>query len=146
MEQVARIDGRLEPLPWQLDAACAGTDWQTWFPQAERAPVPAECAAVCSRCPVLAECAAFAREAGACGIWAGQRWLYGRPLPQDGETAAQACERVGVAARPAPRQVDRAAMIELHHKGLSNPQIAARLGVSRMTVWTALKALEPATV
>lgn len=54
-------------MTWQLDAACAGTDPELFFPQTGGTPWPAK--AICRRCPVIDACLSWALENRPDGVW-----------------------------------------------------------------------------
>jgi WhiB family transcriptional regulator, redox-sensing transcriptional regulator len=59
-------------LGWQDDAACAGTDSETWVPSGrEPEVVSPTLARVCAACPVAEPCLRYAVEHRLSGIWSG---------------------------------------------------------------------------
>lgn len=57
-------------IDWQADAACAGTDIDTFFPAKGESPKSAK--RICRRCLVRAECLEFALELHErFGVWGG---------------------------------------------------------------------------
>lgn len=58
----------ISPEPWTLDAACAQTDPELWFPEASGNVVAAK--KVCGSCDVVMECLAYAlRNGEEHGVW-----------------------------------------------------------------------------
>ena len=55
-------------IEWQRDAACAGTDVETFYPDKGESPQPAK--RICRTCEVRAECLEYALELGErFGVW-----------------------------------------------------------------------------
>ncbi|GAA1148084.1 hypothetical protein GCM10009651_36010 [Microbacterium natoriense] len=62
----------LRPEPWTVDALCATTDAEMFFPEIGDNATAANAKKVCAACPVIAECREYAARTGQqSGIWAG---------------------------------------------------------------------------
>jgi hypothetical protein len=69
--RAAVLASRIQP-GWQVEAACAGSAVDDWFPTSETTPDKlAATLAVCSACPVRRSCLAFALLGQEYGIWGG---------------------------------------------------------------------------
>lgn len=65
-------DNNLAPETWMVDAACANTDPDLWFPQHGDLPTAERAKSICRDCPVRAQCLEFALRTGqTAGIYAG---------------------------------------------------------------------------
>lgn len=81
-------------MPWAVDAACAETDPEAWFP--EKGGSTREAKAICAECLVRAECLDYALETRQrFGVWGmrserERRELLGLPEGDDGEESSAA--------------------------------------------------------
>lgn len=59
--------------PWMVDAACAQTDPDAWFPHKGDMETALAAVSICHTCPVLAECREYALSlpGNPDGIWGG---------------------------------------------------------------------------
>jgi WhiB family redox-sensing transcriptional regulator len=86
------VDFAVVDLSWHVDALCAETDPEVFFPEKGGSTRAAK--AVCAECPVAAECLNFAIDTGQkFGIWGGvperkRRKLMGLPEDDDVEGVA----------------------------------------------------------
>lgn len=75
-------------LDWQMDARCAGTDVETFYPEKGGSAKPAK--RICSGCDVRADCLEFALDLDEkFGVWGGRSERERRRLQRalDGEVA-----------------------------------------------------------
>ncbi|MBC3189971.1 WhiB family transcriptional regulator [Pseudonocardia sp. C8] len=130
---------------WRADAACRGTDPETFFPVAEAGPAreraEAAAKAVCAGCPVRAECLAWALESLPFGVAGG--------MGEDERAALRRRPRGGHRPRPmtpaparrgsGPVSPARDAGYAALAAGRDRTTIAAECGVTRRTVdrWAA---------
>ena len=82
----------LRDTAWMEDAACAGLDAESFFPEKDDVALTAK--AVCAGCPVIDQCLEYAVDNMLVGIWGGmgerQRTEY-----RKGSRALHACDECG---------------------------------------------------
>lgn len=65
-------DNNVRPEPWMVNAQCATTDPNMWFPDHGDLPTAERAKNICRTCPVRQQCLEFAlRTEQQTGIWAG---------------------------------------------------------------------------
>lgn len=111
--------------PWQLEAACAGTDPEQFFPEGKK--VPPEVAQVCQACPVQRECRRAAESNNEeFGIWAGALVARSRPRKPDRPTPAP--EFI------VPEDERDQVVLRRYRSGVSTKEIAIQIQTSERTV------------
>ncbi len=121
-----------QPETWTLDALCAQTDPEVFFP--DRGQNPKAAKRICAQCPVAEICREIAvADPAITGVWGGTTHRERQQIRRErGLPSEQELERIA-------RKANVRALLA---RGIGPPEIAESLGVAYQTIYRDIKEME----